>query len=420
MYILSFPVRSFFVFHVLTALFFIHETRAAVVDTSPGDHITGECISVSNGYLKWKTAFSNNIAIPLTEVSHLDKTPEPWDLEMQDGFIIRARWGIENSAVVIDSSVFGTLRCPPAALKSATLAVQARGLDTQPPAQSQTAADTSKMTSDAGSASSDNNQPPTSSLQNLLRDSTILLHPSEWSLGTEVRYTHDRALYSANDARQIGAFINLQRGMTSRWELGALLPSTITQIKTSTSTSNSSATTSVTTTSHNQYRVGDPEIQSSVLLLSEEFHSPEVVAVSGLTVPVNSANNNGLFRGRFGLEFLKTSDPCALIAGIGYQRDFNGWESSPYQSVYYVTYHLGTAIGLNDELAIGIDAEGHYQSATRYKSGGVLSLSSEPVFVRFWFDYRLSAFCFVEPSLLLPANDDAHATSLGLTYVQRF
>ena len=109
-----------------------------------------------------------------------------------------------------------------------------------------------------------------------------------------------------------------------------------------------------------------------------------------------------------------------MFAGFGWIHEDDGWQASPYQSVERFIYHFGAAIGLNDELAVGFQAQGAYTTALRAKNGVLLSTSQEPVYGRFWFNFRLSQQTFLETSVLLPLNSDAHATTFGVTYIRRY
>ena len=387
-----------------------------MLETRQGDHLNGHCISINNGKVNWVTLFGGSVAVPIQDVRTLE-TEGLWDLEMKDGSVIRAKWGVTDNGVIIQSSVLGTLHCTQSALQAATASAQAKGLEDQSGAPKNTPSE-SVAPAPANAVDKDN-LPPPSSLQTLLRESTILLMPKQWNLSAELRYTHDRQLYAANDARQLQPILRAQVGITSRWEAGLALPASWTRTKTTVITSTGTSATS-TTTSKDKYYVGDPEIQSAFLLCQEKLHRPEILAVGGLTVPVNSSDRGGQFRSRLGLECVQVTDPCALFAGVAWQHDYNGWQRSRYQPVDYFTYHLGVAAGFNDELAIGFEAQGGYRSPVRDRAGNLVSLSSEPVFGRFWFNYRLDATTSAEPSVIFPANDDAHATTFSFTFIKRY
>src|SRR5690606_12624134 len=141
----------------------------------------------------------------------------------------------------------------------------------------------------------------------------------------------------------------------------------------------------LTTSSTRKFRSADPEFSASMLLFGEGRLRPEAIAVTGLTVPINDPEEGGLFRTRVGVEFLKTSDPGALFLGLGWLHDDNGWTTSPYRPLDRFYYHLGAAIGLNDELAIGFQARGEYRPELERRDGTLLAISQEPVHGRFWF-----------------------------------
>lgn len=171
---------------------------------------------------------------------------------------------------------------------------------------------------------------------------------------------------------------------------------------------------------HDTLRAGNPEFSVGTLLFGEGRIRPECLAITGVTIPVNQAAHGGIFGSRVGLEFLKTSDPGALFGGIGWVHEEGGWQSSPFQPVDHITYHFGSAIGLNDELALGFQVQGEYRSEVRSRDRSLLSLSQEPVGGRFWVNFRTAQNCFIEASATLPLNDDSHATTLNLTYIQKY
>jgi hypothetical protein len=117
---------------------------------------------------------------------------------------------------------------------------------------------------------------------------------------------------------------------------------------------------------------------------------------------------------------MKTSDPGALFAGVAWVRDWDGWGRSPYLPIDHFRYHLGAAIGLNDELAIGFEVQAEYVGEVKDRSRRLLATSQEPVTGRFWFNFRANQHTFIEASVNLPANDDAHATTFGFTCIRRY
>ncbi|HLP07138.1 MAG TPA: hypothetical protein VK178_03170 [Opitutaceae bacterium] len=391
----------------------------ATVALLPGDLLRGECGSIEGCVLTWKTAYGDALHIPLSEVRALD-LGGVWDLEFNDGQRLRTRWTIVDGRIRISSAVFGELSCATDQLRSAVPAVSARGVDaagTPSSPVSATPAGSPVAASCPASAPATNEAPP-SSLQTMLRESSVLLRPGEWSVSTALNYAHNRAIYSPNDARQLATNLSVQRGFTPKLEAEIAWSAYWQRVETTTMDAGSPP--SVVLSRSDKLRVSDPELSASTMLAAEGVATPECVLVTGLTVPVHSVGEQGFFRTRLGLEFLKTSDPGALFAGISWGRDWDGWQRSPYQPVDHLRYHLGAAIGLNDELAIGFQVQGEYVSEVKDRSHRLLAPSQEPVVGRFWFNFRVNQHTFVETSVSLPANDDAHATAFGVTCVRRY
>lgn len=180
------------------------------LQTFGGDHFRGECIHVQEGVILWRTVFKDTVRIPIADVSVV-AGEGLWDLSFRDGQTVRASWSISAGNLLIESSLFGRIQCPTRELVSAERAVTARGLSDTPKANA--AAEAPKAQPDNPAAPTQN-EPPTSSLQTLLRQSSILLRPGQWSISTGMDYTHNRVLYSPVDTRQVGLTALIQRGLT--------------------------------------------------------------------------------------------------------------------------------------------------------------------------------------------------------------
>lgn len=392
---------------------------SSTVELSAGDLLHGECVSIDGGVVTWKTAYGAALHIPLGDIRALD-LGGTWDLEFNDGQRLRTSWVIAEGRIRISSPVFGELSCATDQLRSAVPAVSARGGGAPGTASSPEPATPAGAPVAANSPASapPTNEAPPSSLQTMLRESSVLLRPGEWSVSTALNYAHNRALYSPNDARQLATNLSIQRGFTPKLEAAVAWSAYWQRVETT--TVNAGSPPSMTLSHADRLRVSDPELSASTMLAAEGVATPECVLVTGLTVPVHSVSEQGFFRTRLGLEFLKTSDPGALFAGISWGRDWDGWERSPYQPIDHLRYHLGAAIGLNDELAIGFQVQGEYVGEVKDRSHRLLAPSQEPVVGRFWFNFRVNQRTFVETSVSLPANDDAHATAFGVTCVRRY
>ncbi|HEY4247079.1 MAG TPA: hypothetical protein VGM64_09500 [Lacunisphaera sp.] len=390
------------------------------IDLREGDHLRGSCEGVQGGKVAWRSAYGDVLRFPVAEVRAL-AVDNLWDLELSDGQTLRGSWRVADGYLSVHSKIFGELRCPVELLVSALPYVSGKGL-ADPPAPA--GVDSPPLNTGAGAAVSaptstpTDNQAPPSSLQSLLRASSVLLRPGEWNVASSLLYQYSHTLYSPTDTHELSTDLQIQRGITPRFELALAWAARWTHTSTLVFPTTSSG--SVTQASSDIVRSDNPEISGSTMLVSEGIIHPEVVLVSGLTIPVNSVANDALFQTRLGLEFLKTSDPGAVFAGIEWMRELNGWGESPYKLRNLVSYHLGTAIGLNDELALGLQAEGEYLPSLVDRRGDLISASAEPVSGRFWMNYRLTRHSFVELSFLAPFNVDANATSFKFTYILRY
>lgn len=377
-----------------------------------GDRLSGECAGISGSVLSWRTRYGDTIHVPIRIVTRL--TCEGlWDLQCGDGQILKAHWEIAEGRVTVSSAVFGVLHCAVSELYSAVPSVSGRGLESALPASTHAKGG---ATESPASDSTSSGAPP-SSLQTLLRLSSILLRPGQWSLTVGGDYVHNHAYASGTDTRQLGITNLVQRGITPRVEASLAFPVTSTRSTTTVPTGQFPGFEKIRT---QQTRAGDPEFSVTTMLSGEGRLSPECVAVIGLTVPTHNASDGSFFRPRLGLEFLKTSDPAALFGGVGWVRDLNGWQSSPYRPVDHFSYHLGAAIGLNDELALGIQVQGEYRSELKTRQGNLASFSVEPVAGKFWFNLRTTQRTFLETSVTVPLNDDTHTTSFGVSYIRRY
>jgi hypothetical protein len=383
-----------------------------------GDILHGECVAIEGGVMTWETAYGAPLHLPLRDIRSLD-LGGIWDLEFNDGQRMRAQWTIMDGKITVQSSVFGDLRCAPDQLKSAVRAISARGVGdagtSSPPAA---AASADSSASAVAAAPPTTNEAPSSSLQTMLRESSVLLRPGEWSVSTSLSYAHSRAPYAPSDARQLATNLHVQRGFTPKFE-GAIAWSAYGQ-RIETTAVTAGTPPSVALSHSDKLRVTDPELSVSTLLAQEGVTLPECLLVTGLTIPVHSVDQAGFFKTRLGLEFLKTSDPGALFAGIAWARDWDGWERSPFLPVDHFRYHLGAAIGLNDELALGFEAQAEFVGAVKDRSDRLLATSREPVTGKFWFNFRTNQRTFIEASVAFPANDDAHATTFEFTCLRKF
>ena len=381
-----------------------------------GDHLRGECVEVGNGLLTWRTLYGDTLRVPLNAVTELT-CEEVWDLQFSDGQTMRAQWSVSNGVLTIQSSLFGTLHCPVTQLRAGTRAVSARGLEsaTQAAPAAAPGATPSPGTTTAPIPSA--NDAPPSSLQTLLRQSSILLQPKQWSVSTGFQYTHNRLLYSPDDTRQLSWVNQIQYGITPKIQGSLQWPVFLTRNATLIQATNPP---DVSTSRATKLSSGNPELGAAAILFGEGQTRPECVVVTGLTIPVNRASSGGVFKSRIGLEFLKTSDPGALFGGFGWIHEGDGWQSSPNKPIDRFTYHLGAAIGLNDELAIGFQAQGVYSPELHSRNGTLRSTQQEPVEGRFWFNFRITQYSNIEAAVEIPLSTDAHSTTFGLTYIRRY
>jgi hypothetical protein len=125
----------------------------------------------------------------------------------------------------------------------------------------------------------------------MLRESSVLLKPGEWSVSTTLSYAHNRMLYSPSDARQLATDLVVQRGFTPKFE-GAIAWSGYWQ-RIETTTVTAETPPSAVLSHSDKLRAADPELSASTMLSQEGVTAPECLLVTGLTVPVNSANQQG-------------------------------------------------------------------------------------------------------------------------------
>lgn len=405
------------------------------VDLRQGDHMNGACQGVEQGEIIWRSTYGDAVRIPLSEVRSVH-VGHSWEIELRDGERVRGTWQIDGTTLVVNSNVFGRLRFPADLLVAAVPAVAARGVsDSSSPPTSPVVPPVSTAPSAAsdappggtasnaspapasGSTAGSNEAPPTS-LQSLLRESSVLLRPGEWDLSTSLQYQHDHTLYSPEDVRGLGLDVRGELGLTSQFEVALDWP--VNWLRTSTLVVPTSAGDAVTQTGSSSASSGNPELSGSTMILHEGALQPETELVTGLTIPANSVGNGGLFQTRLGLEFLKTSDPGAIFGGFGWDRQLNGWSESIYRLRNLFTYHVGVAIGLNDELAVGLQAQGEYVPDLVARGGSLVAVSVEPVVGKFWFNYRLTRHAFVEFGVVPSLNDDSDSTGFEFTYLLRY
>lgn len=381
-----------------------------------GDVMLGRCVGIDRGLVVWETVYGDRVHVPFTAVLSLESS-ELWDWQLRGGERIRARWKVSDGMLVLNSATFGDLRCAVDQIDEAAPATEARGLSSE--ADPQEIAHLESTTVEgpppppAPTPPPESEAPP-SSLQTLLRQSAVLLRPGEWSVSNGLTYSHDHALYSPVDARSLIFDQRIHRGITPRLELGLRWGAAQSVVKTVTV---NEGTTAVRRTQ--ELRALDPEFLASRQIVDEGRLAPECVIVAGVTVPVNRVGKGGFFRSRLGLQFLKTSDPGALFGGVEWLHDGDGWNRSPFQPVDHIGYRAGAAIGLNDELAVGFQAQGEYRATVRNRVGQLVALFTEPLSARFWFNLRLNQRSFLELAVTFPANDDAHAATWNATWIYR-
>ncbi|MFH1232466.1 MAG: transporter [Patescibacteria group bacterium] len=177
--------------------------------------------------------------------------------------------------------------------------------------------------------------------------------------------------------------------------------------------------------------IGDISFGSKFILFQQKGSIPDIVGAVEVGLPTGrhpySENpddiglGSGHWSGTFGLTAIKSCDPAVIYGGLNYthifKKDYNGQEIRPGE---IIGYNFGTAFLINDQLTLGTQIIGSYQTEAKIDSEKVLFSSAEPIVIRNSLTYALSKNVSIEPSIIFGLNDDAPDVSFSFSYSRRF
>lgn len=177
--------------------------------------------------------------------------------------------------------------------------------------------------------------------------------------------------------------------------------------------------------------VGDLSLGSKFILFQEKGSMPDIVGTLEIGAPTGkhpySENPDDLgfglghWSGTFGLTAIKSCDPAVIYGGVNYTHIFKkSYRGQEVQPGGIIGYNFGTAFLINDQLTLGTQIVGSYQTEAKIDSEKVLFSSAEPIVLRNSLTYALSKNVSIEPSIMFGLNDDAPDVSFNFSYSRRF
>ncbi|MFH1564505.1 MAG: transporter [bacterium] len=177
--------------------------------------------------------------------------------------------------------------------------------------------------------------------------------------------------------------------------------------------------------------IGDLTLGGKFILFQQKGSIPDIVGALEIGLPTGkhpySENpddvglGSGHWSGTVGLTAIKSCDPAVIYGGVSYTHVFKkSYNEQKIQPGEIIGYNMGVAFLINDQLTLGTQIAGSYQTEAKIDSKKILFSSAEPIVLRNSLTYALSKNTSIEPSVIFGLNDDAPSVSFNFSYSRRF
>lgn len=260
--------------------------------------------------------------------------------------------------------------------------------------------------------------------QAFLRETTVILNPRQQSVDCSFGYRRNEVdnVIVSTTSREFNLTTSYHLGLPRNIEAYLSVPllwreDTVQNQFEQTEDKNSSA------------GIGDISLGGKFILLQQKGTTPDIVGALEVGMPTGrhpySENPDDLglghWSGTVGLTAIKSCDPAVVYGGLSYTHIFkkscNGQDIQPGE---IIGYNFGTAFLINDQLTLGVQIAGSYQTEAKIDSEKILFSSAEPIVLRNSLTYALSKNIFIEPSIIFGLNDDAPDVTFDFSYSRRF
>jgi hypothetical protein len=371
---------KYYIVAVFFSIFIHNYATADELYLKNGDRITGQVIELSTTHCTFKTEHQATLHIKRSDISRLNIT----------------------QAVASDDTV------PFSAMTTRQLfKAQAKGTE-----------DTPKQTK-SSPPNILGEEPDEDLRQIFLRQSTVLLKPSEKELDISISYTRDE--YANLRTRQFNFPLSLRFGLTERLEGFVDVPVTWAERE---------VFSLETVDKTDAFGIGDMGAGFKYLLTRQDRQWPDIIGSFSFSAPTGekpdpkNPNDVPLGSGHWhlstGLTLVKSYDPAVLFGGLGYTHTFketlNGIEVAPGNSF---NYSFGMGFAINNQITMSGQFFGAYQTETERDGVELLGSSREPMSLRTGLTYRISKGRYLEPAVTFGLNDDASDATLMLSYTHK-
>lgn len=164
---------------------------------------------------------------------------------------------------------------------------------------------------------------------------------------------------------------------------------------------------------------------------SEEYGGLPSVSISLVgDMPTSSDPYSALWRLTPGVSFQKNTDPALLFAGFSYSYVFEKQIDRPlefeskvdmvdYSPGNQFNFFLGSALALNEQLAMNLKVQGSYVNRMRLADQEVGD-TKIPLSVVVGVAYAINRANSVEISTIFPISKDSDETAISLSYIRKF
>lgn len=262
--------------------------------------------------------------------------------------------------------------------------------------------------------------------QAFLRETTVILNPGQQSFDCSFGYRRSEInnVIVSTTNREFGLTTSYHLGLPRNIEAYLSVPllwreDTVQNQFEQTEDKNSNA------------GIGDISLGGKFILFQQKGSMPDIVGTLEIGMPTGkhpySENSDyaglgsGHWSGTVGLTAIKSCDPAVIYGGISYthisKKSYNGQDIQPGE---IIGYNMGVSFLINDQLTLGAQIAGNYQTEAKIDSEKILFSSAEPIVLRNSLTYALSKNISIEPSIIFGLNDDAPDVSFDFSYSRRF
>lgn len=434
-------------------------TYADEVVLTNGDRLSGEVVSLSQGYLVFSTPYATSLRIDKRHVARLTTSSVVVvDLASGERLIGTITLG-DDTVMIVHSQTLGDhqvlltsiqqlwrdfLPEGQARVGATTLSPRTTGASTHDPIPSpgsgpslshvrgKGAASAPELTAQVATPRIEVTKPigqkpeDAEDIRRLfLRESSVLLGPGQVELETGLRYQRTQSISTFEKARQrqLTFPVALRTGLLQRAEGFLTLPLVYAQ---------QDITVQALRTSHDTFGIGDISSGLKYVLAQEGSRWPEFIATATVTAPTGSAPAaDGVSTGAGhwalggGLQLIRTLDPIVLFGGLGYTYRFGARHfyldgQHDVEPGHTFDYNLGVGFAVNERISLSTQLSGSYQTEDTVDGKSMAGSSREPVLLRLGVTHRWTRQTYAEASVAYGLDSDAPDFILGLSLSHRF